>query len=105
MSLQEQLSTLKAQTIANLPEELAAVMLDETKKLSESAIIALAPKTGDMFEDFTLPNHLGEKRSLAALRENGPVVVTFYRGGWTRWNHLRTAACILACVLLTIGLP
>ena len=24
---------------------------------------------------------------------------------WTRWNHLRTAACILACVLLAIGLP
>ncbi|WP_390621110.1 anthrone oxygenase family protein [Stieleria neptunia] len=23
---------------------------------------------------------------------------------WTRWNHLRTAACILACVLLTLGL-
>ena len=67
MSLQEQLSTFKAQSIANLPKELAAVMLDETEKLSELGIVALAPKTGDMFEDFTLPNHLGEKRSLVAL--------------------------------------
>lgn len=23
---------------------------------------------------------------------------------WTRWNHLRAAACLSACVLLTIGL-
>lgn len=30
---------------------------------------------------------------------------TRYLRLWTRWNHLRTAACILACVLLTIGLP
>ena len=30
---------------------------------------------------------------------------THYLKLWTRWNHLRTAACILACVLLTIGLP
>lgn len=30
---------------------------------------------------------------------------TRYLRLWTRWNHLRTAACILACVLLAIGLP
>lgn len=92
MSLQEQLSTLKAQTIANLPEELAAVMVDETEKLTASGIVALAPKPGDIFEDFTLPNHLGEKRSLAALRERGPVVVTFYRGGWCPYCNLELRA-------------
>ncbi len=30
---------------------------------------------------------------------------TRYLELWTRWNHLRTAACISACVLLTIGMP
>ncbi|WP_182864747.1 anthrone oxygenase family protein [Stieleria mannarensis] len=30
---------------------------------------------------------------------------TRYLAIWTRWNHLRAAACILACVLLAIGLP
>ena len=29
---------------------------------------------------------------------------THYLKVWTRWNHLRTAACVLACVLLAIGL-
>ena len=52
----------------------------------------LAPKTGDRLEDFTLPNHLGETRSLAALRERGPVVVTFYRGGWCPYCNLELRA-------------
>lgn len=24
---------------------------------------------------------------------------------WTRWNHLRAAACVTACVLITIAIP
>ena len=92
MSLQEQLSTLKAQTIADLPDELAAVMLDETEKLTASGIVALAPKPGDVFDDFTLPNYLGENRSLASMRERGPVVVTFYRGGWCPYCNLELRA-------------
>ena len=71
MSLHEQLSTLKAQNTAGLPEEIVAVMQDETENLSESGIVALAPKTGDMLADFTLPNHLGENRSLAELLKKG----------------------------------
>ena len=38
MSLHEQLSTLKAQNTASLPEEIVAVMQDETEKLSESVL-------------------------------------------------------------------
>jgi len=88
MSLQEQLSQLNAKTTAALPEESIAVMRDETQKLRTSRIVESAPKTGDELVDFILPNHLGEKTSLAALRERGPVVVTFYRGGWCPYCNL-----------------
>jgi hypothetical protein len=71
MSLQEQLSTLKAQNIASLPKEKIDVLLDETEMLGKSGIVEAAPVTGDTLKDFTLPNHLDEKRSLAALRELG----------------------------------
>jgi len=92
MSLQEQLSTLKAESIATHPKEKVDVLLDETEKLSKSGIVEAAPKTGDTLKDFTLPNHLGEKTSLASLRERGPVVVTFYRGGWCPYCNLELRA-------------
>lgn len=92
MSLQQQLSRLKAQSTAKLPEELGSVMQDETEKLSESGIVASAPKTGDILAEFTLPNQLGEMRSLASLRKKGPVVVTFYRGGWCPYCNLELRA-------------
>ena len=92
MSLQEQLSQLNAKTTAALPKESIAVMRDETQKLRKSRIVESAPLTGDELADFILPNHLGEKRSLAALRERGPVVVTFYRGGWCPYCNLELRA-------------
>lgn len=45
--------------------------------------------------------------SLDKLRADDPASDkewTRYIKLWTRWNHLRTAACISACILLTIGL-
>ncbi len=37
---------------------------------------------GDKAPDFSLPNAHGEMRSLADLLKKGPVVLSFYRGGW-----------------------
>jgi peroxiredoxin len=45
------------------------------KKVTSLEIDSIAP-------DFTLPNANGEMRSLYELLENGPVILTFYRGGW-----------------------
>lgn len=45
--------------------------------------------------------------SLDKLRADDPTSDeewTRYIKLWTRWNHLRTAACISACIFLTIGL-
>jgi len=92
MSLQEKLSQLNAQTTAALPEKSIAAMREETQRLRESHIVESAPQTGDGLEDFNLPNHLGKMQSLAALREHGPVVVTFYRGGWCPYCNLELRA-------------
>lgn len=37
---------------------------------------------GDKAPDFTLPNMDGEPRTLYDILQNGPVVLSFYRGGW-----------------------
>ena len=88
MYLTEQLAELKAQSLANTPDNVKVIMADATKKISESNLVENAPKIGDKLKNFTLPNQLGESRNLDSLRENGPVVVTFYRGGWCPYCSL-----------------
>ncbi|MHC4707572.1 MAG: peroxiredoxin-like family protein [Planctomycetota bacterium] len=92
MSLKDQLAVLKAQNLANFSQETKNILLGDLKNLSESGIVEDAPKVGDKLKDFTLPNHLGEKKSLASLREKGPVVVTFYRGGWCPYCNAQLLA-------------
>jgi peroxiredoxin len=92
MLLQEKLSELNAQITAALPENSIAVMRNETQKLRGSHFVESAPQIGEKLADFNLPNHRGEMRGLAALREHGPVVVTFYRGGWCPYCNLELRA-------------
>lgn len=92
MSLKEDLAALKSKNIASHPTEIVNVLLENTKKLSESGIVEKAPKAGDKLKDFSLSNHLGQTRTLASLRESGPVVVTFYRGGWCPYCNLELRA-------------
>ncbi|MGH1456801.1 MAG: peroxiredoxin-like family protein [Alphaproteobacteria bacterium] len=37
---------------------------------------------GSTAPDFTLPNADGEGRTLSEMLQNGPVILSFYRGGW-----------------------
>jgi peroxiredoxin len=92
MSLQEQLTQLKEENLAKFPEEIKSIMIDDLNKLSASGLIEAAPNTGDTLKDFSLPNYRGELSSLAVLRKKGPVVVTFYRGGWCPYCNLELRA-------------
>ena len=89
MSLREELAALKAQSIKKIPEDALPVLMKATKELEESGIVGRAPKKGDKLESFELPNQTGDSRSLDDLRKNGPVVVTFYRGGWCPYCNLQ----------------
>lgn len=41
-----------------------------------------APRPGNSAPDFTLPDAIGHDVSLGAALARGPVVLTFFRGGW-----------------------
>ena len=92
MSLTEQLATQKAQSLANFPEDVKNRLLGDLDDLGQSGMVDRAPKEGDQLKDFVLINHLGEERNLASLRANGPVVITFYRGGWCPYCNLELRA-------------
>ncbi|AZG74116.1 peroxiredoxin-like family protein [Shewanella livingstonensis] len=92
MSLSAQLTEKRDATKANLPAQTLAIMSDATLNLKLSGIIDSAPKAGDKLAEFSLINSLGETRHLADLLAKGPLVVTFYRGGWCPYCNLALRA-------------
>jgi peroxiredoxin len=51
-----------------------------------------APAVGTQAPNFRLPDARGGEAELAELRDRGPVVVVFYRGGWCPYCNLQLAA-------------
>ncbi|MEM8733012.1 MAG: peroxiredoxin-like family protein [Planctomycetota bacterium] len=92
MSLQEQLSQQKAAVVEQLPADIVEVMVRNTQELLDSGIEERAPKVGDQLAAFELPNQDGHTVKLAELLQQGPVVVTFYRGGWCPYCNLELRA-------------
>ncbi|WP_031485385.1 peroxiredoxin-like family protein [Maridesulfovibrio frigidus] len=92
MSLTNELAELKAQALSMIPEEAKEIIFADMDKLAKFGLVEGAPKEGENLKNFVLPNQNGESRSLATLRENGPVVITFYRGGWCPYCNLELRA-------------
>lgn len=92
MSLSNQLTELRDASAKNIPAELYSVMTNATKALKEKALEQYAPKIGEAFPTFTLSDQLGRSVSLDSLTESGPVVITFYRGGWCPYCNLELRA-------------
>ena len=51
-------------------------------QLRAGQVASSAPKPGELFPDFALPDEKGRYRSLSALATAAPVVLSFNRGGW-----------------------
>lgn len=82
LPLQEELDSLGASLKKNAPKEYLEASHRFVKNLRASGIMAGVPKVGDNAPPFTLPSYKGQPVSLADLRANGPVIVSFYRGRW-----------------------
>ncbi|MDJ0797941.1 MAG: peroxiredoxin-like family protein [Calothrix sp. MO_167.B12] len=91
-SLTEQLAEQKAKVVQNLPAEIVDVMLQKTGELENSGITANSLGVGDSAPDFQLPDAVGNIVQLQELLAKGPVVLTFYRGGWCPYCNLELRA-------------
>lgn len=60
--------------------------------IMESDFGANALSEGDRATDFQLPNANGGETRLSELLEKGPVVISFYRGGWCPFCNLEFRA-------------
>ncbi len=81
MSLTQTLAEVKQQFVAHTPFEIQSLMFRQIKEQQESGNL-YGRSVGEKAKDFTLKNALGETVNLYEELSKGPVVLTFYRGGW-----------------------
>jgi len=91
-SLQQQLEAKRREFAAKAPPERAAVYQAGIDAVAESGIYESAKKTGNRAPDFALKNAAGKEVRLSELLAKGPVVITWYRGGWCPYCNLALAA-------------
>ena len=82
MSLTEQLTEHRDESRTRIPPEDLAVMDRAAQDLADSGIADSCLKEGDTAPEFVLPNAVGKLTSLTEILMRGPVVLSFYRGGW-----------------------
>lgn len=92
MRLTEKLLETKNRNIANIPNDIYAVMDKATQDLIDLKLPKSSPKKGDILPDFKLNNHKGTSIDLTSLLKKGTLVVSFYRGGWCPYCNLELKA-------------
>ena len=82
MSLQEQLDQIRAGSKSRLPEEAKAIMRNVTELLVKSGQVDKAVASGSFAPHFSLQDTDGVTWDTKALLNNGPLILTFFRGHW-----------------------
>ena len=75
-----------------LPPELNTMIEAGAGEISALDIVEKALKVGDKAPEFELLAHDGEPRKLTDYLQDGPLVLTFYRGIWCPYCNLQLAA-------------
>jgi peroxiredoxin len=92
MSLKEQLGEYRAGWYKRVPPERQAIMQRHIEQLRTGAIARTTLKVGERAPAIVLKNAKGETVDVANLLKKGPVIVTFYRGGWCPYCNLELRA-------------
>src|SRR5260370_29441729 len=87
MSLEQELAAFKAEFSRTAPAGRAALYEAKIEELRSDFALERAVKPGDTAPDFALPDAAGTSVVLKDLLRSGPVVLTFYRGGWCPSCH------------------
>lgn len=82
MSLQNELDTFMANVRTQVPAEVLAPVEAFYADLSLTDRFPNVLRVGQVAPDFTLTDAVGRPVSSASLREQGPVIISFYRGAW-----------------------
>ncbi|VAX00051.1 AhpC/Tsa family protein GSU0066 [hydrothermal vent metagenome] len=92
MTLRQQTQQLTEQFISSQAEQTQQDIMESFEQLMSSDTAQNALKIGDDAIDFTLPNAAGEQKKLSNMLQQGPIVLSFYRGGWCPYCNLQFKA-------------
>ncbi len=92
MSLTQDLADFKAQFRQNVPDETQAIMANAGDAIAALGLEAQSLQVGDMLPAIALPSATGQTVTITELLSQGPVVITFYRGGWCPYCNLELRA-------------
>ena len=92
MTLKDELDKLQAGTVDRVSSETLAVMKGASDDLVASGIAGRSAKEGSAAPAFSLPNARGEPVASATLWQDGPAVLSFYRGGWCPYCNVELRA-------------
>jgi len=81
-TLQEKMEEIREGFEKEAPDDAVAVMHRATEDLRESGILERIPEPGDRLPPFALADTEGRTVRSEERLEEGPLVVTFYRGVW-----------------------
>lgn len=92
MSLKAQIDAYNVQKEAKLPADVLALMNTTNAELIAQHIKDNALQVGQKVTNFSLANHQENTVELATLLKQGPVIISFYRGGWCPYCNLELKA-------------
>lgn len=81
-TLTERLQRIKTQFLEKAPPAAVAAIDRSNDDLRSSGMLGRIPKVGDVLAPFDLADTEGGRMRSSDLVGRGPLVVTFYRGGW-----------------------
>lgn len=92
MTLQSELDGFRAAWEQRVGPEIAALIAADNRALVASGTLSSALGAGDAMPRLVLPDALGNRFDLGAAADAGPLVITFYRGGWCPYCSLELRA-------------
>jgi peroxiredoxin len=91
-TLTEEIRQFTAKAYEILPSSYIDAFRNLIERLIEDNFAFNAPKVGEAFPDFTLPNDESKMIKASGHWHDKIIIVKFYRGGWCPYCHLELAA-------------
>jgi len=82
LSLMQEIENYKKETFPKVSKDITETLVKATDEMVKAGLDKQALKTGDKIPIFELKNIHGETMSSKDVLQKGPMVMSFYRGGW-----------------------